>query len=117
MQMGISNLDAHSDTVGKPEINLYQYSLNNPVNWIDPKGLCTEDKKCDKHQPELCEQPTNCFATCGCQLMVCFCRIYNNGKWEDMYIVVQSSLRNIYDWKIMTCEEFYNWIEPANNTY
>jgi hypothetical protein len=33
------NLYGYTDSVGKPQVNLYQYAGANPVNMIDPLGL------------------------------------------------------------------------------
>jgi RHS repeat-associated protein len=42
---GDVNLFAYVDSVGKPETNLYAYTSDDPVNWIDPYGLKTKPGK------------------------------------------------------------------------
>jgi RHS repeat-associated protein len=33
------NLYSYVDSVGKVQTNLYQYAVNNPLNYVDPSGL------------------------------------------------------------------------------
>jgi RHS repeat-associated protein len=58
---GDINLYRYAESVGKPSINLYEYSRNNPLRWIDSLGL--QEQECPGSGCSG-EETFNCMARC-----------------------------------------------------
>ncbi len=81
------------------DTNLYGYVLGDPVNLIDPTGLCGQNP---------CDYPdSDCYVGCGCTGQICICTRTVCGRIVEIFrAIITNNAVPAPHMRLFTCSEF-----------